>query len=390
MSNDTPIYLDNHATTRVDPQIVNRVTDYLLENVGNASSPEHWHGNQAEDVINHSLEAISKHFKASKESIIFTSGATESANIIIRSAILNARNKGATSPRIIISAVEHPCIKDTAIQLEKEGLCGVEILRVDAKGRINISDLKGTVKGATLCCIMGANNEIGNIYPIEKIGAITKRAGCKYLCDATQLVGKAKFNIKQSNIDYLIFSGHKIHALPGVGCLILKDKDEDIHSLMFGGEHQSGRRPGTLNVTGILSLGLAIAHIDKNLKAENVYIRDLRDKLWSEIRSKLPEAEENGDLENKLPNNLHFSVPGIDNSMILANLYGKLSISTGSACTTGYSTEPSKVLTTMGLPNEKITGAFRIGLSRFTTNEEIDRAAELFVSAIQKARLLVS
>jgi len=253
---------------------------------------------------------------------------------------------------------------------------------VDAKGRLDMDQLQKEAEGAALGCFMVANNEIGNIYPVRTIGKVLRQNNCRFLCDASQAIGKIPLSIKQMKADYLIFSGHKIHAMQGIGCLVLTNKNENIHRLCYGGAQQSGRRSGTLNVPGIYSMGLAIDDIRENSKEDNLRMVRLRDTLWAKLQDGLANGiQQTGDLENKLPNNLHFCIPGIDNTAVMAKLQGKVSLSTGSACSTGYQTEPSKVLKAMALPPEYIRGAFRIGLSKFTTSEEISIAATRIISA---------
>ena len=210
----TGIYLDNHATTKVNADILKGLIDLLENHEGNASSIEHSHGLYAKKIVDNATEIIADYFGISNRGVIYTSGATEAANMAIQGVI---KGQKFNNPKIILSALEHPCVMDTCLGLEKEGYCGVEIVGVDNKGRLNFDELEQKAIGASLGCFMAAQNEIGNIYPVEKIGKILKRNNCLFFCDATQIVGKHPFSIKKANIDFACFSGHKIHALQEIG-----------------------------------------------------------------------------------------------------------------------------------------------------------------------------
>lgn len=352
--NDLGIYLDNHATTQVAPEIVEALAEFL-KIPGNASSVEHSHGLYMQKMVTDTVKSIKEYFKTPDYKVIFTSGTTESSNMIIRHFVESARE----TPKIICSAVEHPCILKPLEHFRDKGLCLMETIGVDAKGRIRLNELEQKAAGASLGCFMSVNNEIGNIYPVIEIGKILKKNNCKFLCDASQAVGKTIIDIKKSNIDYFLFSGHKIHALQGIGCIICKG---EITPVFFGGGQQDGVRPGTLNCPGIFTLGKAIEHIKNNYKEDIEKVKAIKQHIWKQIKEVMPLAEETGDLENKGPHNLHFTVPGISNIALINQLRGKISISSGSACSSG-TVSPSHVLRAMGMPKEKQNGAIRIGLS---------------------------
>jgi cysteine desulfurase len=351
--NDLGVYLDNNATTAVAPEIIAGLNE-ILPVPGNASSIEHAHGLNAKRIVDKATQSIKDFFNLKNQLITYTSGSTESANTIIRSYIDEAEQP----PKIICSAVEHPCILKTLQYFDERQKCILEIVRVDGKGRLNLDDLKAKAQGAVLGCFMHVNNEIGNIYPIEKIGKILKENDCDFLCDATQSVGKIKFSFTSSKIDYLIFSGHKINALQGIGCIISTKK---FTPLLVGGSQQDGLRSGTLNVPGIYSLGKALVLSKGKLEKNLEVVMKTREEVWQEIKAAAPEAEITGDLENQSPYTLHFTIPFIMNLAIIKQLEGKLSISSGSACSAG-TVSPSHVLQAMGLGQERIMGAFRLGI----------------------------
>lgn len=362
------IYFDNHATTQLLPEIREELADFFNNIYGNANSLEHVHGDEARNILNQTVQELSDFFSVPTKSIIFTSGATESANIVVSSTIKVNIGK---SPKIILSAVEHPCIYETVTRFASAGYCDIEIINVDRKGRLDLSQLESASSDAKLGCFMAAQNEIGNIYPVNTVGKILKKNNCKFLCDATQIIGKSKIDIKQDNIDYLILSGHKIHALQGIGILINRNFLEPITPLFYGGSQQNGIRPGTYNMPGIFTLGRAISYL-KNHYNENIKIyRDLQLHLLNYLRNDFNDILITGDIENKLPNNVHFCIKNTQSSEVIQSLFGKVSISSGSACSSG-TIEQSKILKRMNISEDYINGAIRIGFSIFNTKEEID------------------
>lgn len=375
----TGIYLDNHATTKVSPAILAKLIDLLENHEGNASSIEHSHGLYAKQVVDDATEIIADYFKITPRGVVYTSGATEATNLAIQGIM---RGNKFESPKIILSAVEHPCVMETCLALEDEGICAVEIISVDNKGRIDLDEIKEKSVDASLGCFMAAQNEIGNIYPVEKIGKILKANNCLFFCDATQIVGKHPFSIKKANIDFACISGHKINALQGIGCLLINNFDVKLKPLMFGGSQQKGIRPGTYNVPGVLTIGEAIKDLKKN---EKKYIKELiekRDEFMSLMKVEIPEIVFNGDLENKLPHNIHFSIPGVDNQIILSQLRDNISLSTGSACSSGV-VQHSKILKEMSLDLEIIDGAFRLSLNYDNSLSDIKK----FVSLIERVKV---
>lgn len=396
------IYLDNQSTTRLSPTVLHALLERVFSTVGNASSLEHDHGDCAKSLIQESKEIISNLFRVESGAIYFCSGATEAINQVIQSTIQLSDQR---SPKIIASAIEHPCVIDTALKLAEAGLCSFETVRVDARGRLDLEDLVSKVSGATLGCFMAANNEIGNIYPLKSIGHILADAGVPFLCDASQMIGKAEIDLEESQIDFLVFSGHKFHAMQGIGGLVLRKtpkcimpgtqtnldlkNDPALIPMFFGGGQQHEVRSGTLNVPGIFSLGLALKEVYENLAVDVKRVGLLRDKLWTLLHEAHPFLEPTGDLEQKLCNNLHICMPGLENQFVIQQLRGRVSLSSGSACSS-RTVQPSKVLTVMGLPTDYIAGALRIGLSRYTTEAEVDQAAVYINEAISTVKELMA
>jgi cysteine desulfurase len=260
---------------------------------------------------------------------------------------------------------------------------------VDANGRIDLDFLEQVCdRGLSLLCIMAANNEIGNIYPIQAIGQIAQRYQVPFLCDGSQSVGKIPLNFEEWGITYLAISAHKLYASKGVGALVVR-KGYQIEPLIFGGGHQRGMRSGTLNVPGIVGLGEACRLRQAEMAVDERVIAAKRDRLQFLLSDAIPSLVINGDLEHRLAGNLHISVPGVPNSAVIARIRHQLAISTGSACSSGVEA-PSHVLRALQLPEDLVTGALRIGIGKFTTDNEIDRAAELLIMNIKAIQLLMN
>lgn len=375
------LYFDNHATTQVDPAIADGLHELLIQHVGNASSIDHPYGVWAMRLVDAAGATVARSFHANEKGVIFTSGATESANIAIRDLCRQAFEANGKVPVVIMSAVEHPCIYDTLVEMDKRGLCETRIVGVDSKARLDLDELAHKAEGALLGCFMAANNEVGTVYPVAKIGKLLHQHGVKFLCDATQWVGKGALDMQRSHVDYLIFSGHKIHAIQGVGCLVCLDYKNMPKSLYTGGSQQRGVRPGTYNVPGIWTLDQALQQSAAERDAAAKRMAELRDKLWTLLLAEHPELLRSGDTDHMLPNNLHFCVPDIENTMLIQQLHGKVALSTGSACSSG-AVEPSRILTAMKVPRDLTMGAIRIGISRFTRENDIQEGAGLINGAI--------
>jgi cysteine desulfurase len=379
-----PIYLDYHSTTPVDPRVANQMLHYMTVAFGNASSIDHTYGDEAEEAVSQAAIGMVELVGASPREIIFTSGATESINIAIQGSM--SSHSGAKTKRCIaVSPVEHKAVLDTCRSLAKKGLAEIVSLQVDSKGRLDLEHLEQTcASGIYLLCVMAANNEVGNIYPIQEIGKIAQKYGIPFLCDASQAVGKIPIHFEEWGITYLAISAHKLYGPKGCGALVVR-KGHHLEPIIFGGGHQKGMRSGTLDVPGIVGLGEACRLRQIEMEEDEKAIASKRDRLQTLLLDKIPGLVINGDTTSRLAGNLHISIPDIPNSAVIARVRSQLAISTGSACSSGVET-PSHVLQALNLPSEVIEGALRIGLGKFTTDEEIDRAAEILSTAVSKTR----
>lgn len=377
------IYLDNNATTKVDPQVVEAMLPYLTDYYANPSSMHTFGGQLAKDV-KVARENVAALLAAEDSSeIVFTSCGTEGDNAAIRAALLAQPDKR----HIITSQVEHPAVLNVCKQLETQGY-QVTYLSVNNKGQIDLNELEASLTGNTaLVTVMYANNETGTIFPIEEIGARVKEYGAIFHVDAVQAVGKVPLNMKTSTIDMLTISGHKIHAPKGIGALYVK-RGVRFRPFLIGGHQERGRRAGTENVPGIIALGkaaeLELLHLEEATKRE----RKLRDRLEKSLLAKIPDCQVNGDVNNRLPNTSNIGFKYIEGEaiLLLLNKHG-ICASSGSACTSG-SLEPSHVLRAMGLPYTTLHGSIRFSLCRYTTEEEIDQVIAVMPEIVEKLRAL--
>lgn len=384
----SPIYLDYHATTPVDPRVAKLMLHYMTTEFGNASSTDHIYGDRAAKAISQARSQVAELIGASVREVIFTSGATESINLAIQGTIFKQIGNN-NKPRIAFSPLEHKAVLDTCRAIAKKGLAELIHLKVDSQGKLDLEHLEKACKqGLSLLCVMAANNEIGNIYPVREIGKIIQKYNVPFLCDASQAVGKIPIDFEQWGITYLAISGHKFYAPKGVGALIVK-KGHQLEPIIFGGGHQKGMRSGTLNVPGIVGLGEACRLRQLEMAEDEKEIALLRDRLQNLLQEKISNMVVNGDLNSRLAGNLHISILGIPNTAIIARIRDRLAISTGSACSSGVAA-PSHVLQAMNLSQELIEGSLRIGLGKFTTEEEIERSAEIISDAVQKIDRLMS
>lgn len=378
--NPKVIYVDNNATTAVDPEVFETMRPFLTEFYGNPSSIHHFGGNVA-SYVKKGREQLAGLLGVEPEEIIFTSCGSESDN----SAVLSALNTCPTRRKVVTSKVEHPAILNLGKNLRDKGYIVSEI-PVDRLGRIDMAALEEMVDTDTaVVSIMWANNETGNIYPVEKIAQIAKSKGALFHTDAVQSVGKIPINLKNSAIDMLSLSGHKLHAPKGVGALFVR-RGVRFKPFMIGGHQESGRRAGTENVAGIVALGKASEIAGKYMAYENKEIRELRDYLESNILKKIPKTAVNGNVANRVPNTTNIAFEFIEGESILLLLdEAGIAASSGSACTTG-SLEPSHVLRAMGVPYTSAHGSVRFSLSRYNTKAEMDTIIETLVPAIKKLR----
>jgi len=378
-----PVYLDNNATTPVDPRVLEAMLPYVTECFGNAASRTHSFGHTAAEAVDKARAQVASLIGAEPKEIVWTSGATESDNLAIKGAAFAYRERGN---HIITQVTEHKAVLDTCKWLERQGF-EVTYLPVDATGRIDLQQLAESITDRTvLVTIMMANNEIGTVQPIAEIGRICKERGVVFHCDATQAVGKLPIDVQQMGIDLLSLSGHKIHGPKGVGALYVRARNPRVklEPIIHGGGHERGMRSGTLNVPGIVGLGAAAELCQHEMEAEAVRLRELRERLWNGLSSRLEDVHRNGHPEHCLPNTLNVGFAYIEGESLMLGV-PEIAVSSGSACTSA-TLEPSYVLRALGVPDELAHGSIRFSLGRFNTQEEIDFAIERVVETVKRLR----
>lgn len=377
-----PIYLDNNATTPMDPRVLEAMLPFFTESFGNAASRNHPFGWKAEEAVDHAREQIAALIGADSREIIFTSGATESNNLAIKGVVEMYAEKGN---HIISVTTEHKAVIDTCKKVEKAG-AEITWIEPNQEGLITVDQIEKAIKPNTiLITVMYANNEIGVIHPIREIGALAKKHGILLHTDATQAVGKIPVDVNTDNIDLLSFSGHKMYGPKGIGALYVRRKSPRVKvtSQMDGGGHERGMRSGTLNVPGIVGLGKACELCKNEMQEDAFRLAKLRDKLESELL-KIEEAYVNGSKNHRLPHVSNMSFKYVEGEGLIMGVKD-IAVSSGSACTSA-SLEPSYVLKALGLDDELAHSSLRFGLSRFTTEEEIDFAIEHVKTAVHKLR----
>lgn len=377
-----PIYLDNNATTPLDPRVLDVMMPYMTNMFGNAASRNHPFGWQAEEAVDYAREQIASLINCSPKEIIFTSGATESDNLAIKGVFEMYASKGN---HIITVTTEHKAVLDTCKHIEKLG-GKVTYLKVDDKGLIDLKELEEAITDKTiLISVMYANNEIGVIQPIREISAIAKKRGILFFTDATQAVGKIPVDVEADGIDLMAFSGHKMYGPKGVGALYVRRKNPRVKvtAQMDGGGHERGMRSGTLNVPGIVGLGKAAEVARQDMEADTKRIAAMRDRLERELLT-IEESYVNGSTEHRLPHVSNISFKYVEGEGLMMGVKD-IAVSSGSACTSA-SLEPSYVLKALGLSDDLAHSSLRFGLSRFTTEEEIDFAIDHVKQAVAKLR----
>lgn len=363
-----PIYLDNNATTPVDPEVLQAMLPYLTRHFGNAASRNHSFGWAAEEAVTIAREQIASLLGATAEEIIFTSGATEAVNLAIKGVYETYNSKGK---HIITCVTEHKAVLDTCKHLERSG-ASVTYLPVDRHGVIDLRLLEQSVqKDTILIAVMLANNETGVLQPVEAIGRIAKEKGILFFSDATQAVGKIPVNVEKTGIDLLCLSAHKIYGPKGAGALYVRRKDPRarITAQIDGGGHEKGMRSGTLNVPGIVALGKACVLCEQRMDEETTRLSLLRDTLEKNLTA-MQAVYINGDRVPRLPNVTNLSFDGISSNRLLTEISKTIAVSSGSACTSA-NPEASHVLKAMGVGDALARNSIRFGLGRFTTEEEI-------------------
>ena len=380
-----PIYMDNHATTPVDPRVFEAMRPYLTNIFGNSASRNHSFGWEAEEATEKARKQVASLIGATSKEIVFTSGATESDNLALKGVAEMYAEKGN---HIITAATEHKAILDTCKRLEKHGT-RVTYLPVQQNGLVDLDQLKAAITDKTvLISIMHANNEIGVLQPIREIGRIARERGVLLHTDGTQAVGKVPVNVLDDNIDLMSISAHKMYGPKGVGALYVRRRNPRVQltAQMDGGGHERGMRSGTLNVPGIVGLGEACALAQAEMPAESKRLAFLRDKLKDRLMNSLDEVYINGTLEHRLPNNLNISFAYVEGESLLMGI-NEIAVSSGSACTSA-TLEPSYVLKALGAGDDLAHSSIRFGLGRFNTEEEVDYVAGKVIEVVKKLREL--
>ena len=376
-----PIYLDYHATTPVDPRVLEAMLPYFTERFGNPASRQHPYGWEAQEAVDRARAQVAGLIGASAGEIVFTSGASESNNLAIKGAACALRSKG---DHLVTVATEHKSVLDSFRCLESEGW-KVTYLGVDREGFISVDELRSTITDRTvLVSVMAANNEIGTLQPLAEIGAITSERGVLFHSDAAQAAGKIPIDVRAMQVDLLSLTGHKYYGPKGAGALFVQRRKPRIELAcqIHGGGHESGFRSGTLNVPGIVGLGAAAEICRSELQSEAARLGALRDRLFESLRRDLDGIEVNGPLgDRRLTHNLHISIDSVEGERLLMAI-GELAVSTASACSSG-SQKPSHVLEAIG---QHASASIRFGLGRMTTEEEVDAAAARLIKVVRSLR----
>jgi cysteine desulfurase len=379
-----PIYMDNHATTPTDGRVLEAMLPYFTEKFGNAASRNHSFGWEAEEGVDKARNQIAALINAKPKDIIFTSGATESDNLAIKGVVEFYKDKGN---HVITCVTEHKAVLDSCRALERAGKASVTYLPVDRYGMVNPDDVRRAITDKTvLITLMYANNEIGTIHPISKIGQLAKEKSVVFHCDAVQAVGKIPVDVERDGIDLLSLSAHKIYGPKGVGAIYVRSKGPRVRitAQMDGGGHERGMRSGTLNVTGIVGLGKACEVAKAEMTAEGRRLTELRNKLQAGIFERLDEVFLNGHPTERLPGNLNLSFAYVEGESLLMGI-SDVAVSSGSACTSA-TLEPSYVIRALGTDEELAHSSIRFGLGRFNSEEEVDFVTERVCAEVKRLR----
>ena len=382
------IYLDNHATTRVAPEVLPAMLPYFSEEYGNAASVNHAFGWRAAAAVERAREQIARRLNCLADWIVFTSGATEANNLAIKGVVAAARRRpteGGAVPHVVTNATEHPSVLDVAKRPQRNG-SDVTVLPVDGCGRVDPQQVVDAIRPATvLVSVMLANNEVGTLNPIAEIGRVCRERGVLLHCDAVQAVGKIPVDLEQLPVDLLTLSAHKLHGPKGVGALVVRREGHriPIEPLFDGGGHEQHLRSGTLSVPLVVGFGAA-CELSADMLDVAVRMAGLRDRLWERLQTELGGVTLNGHPTERLPNNLNISFAGVDGEALMSGLKG-VAVSSGSACSTAHP-EPSHVLRAMGVSEPLSRASLRFGLSRMTTDAEIDAAALEVIDVVSRLR----
>ena len=378
-----PVYLDYHATTPVDPRVLEEMLPYFCERFGNAASRQHAFGWEAQEAVDAARTRIASLINASAREIIFTSGATESNNLAIKGVARGMRDRG---DHVITVATEHKSVLDSCRRLEQEGW-KLTILGVTPDGFVDLDALRKAMTDRTvLVSVMAANNEIGILQPLAEVSAVVKPHGALLHTDAAQAAGKVPLDVEALGVDLLSLTGHKCYGPKGAGALYVRQRRPrlPLECLIDGGGHENGLRSGTLNVPGIVGLGAAAEIARKEMPVEGPRLAALRDRLLNELRANLDGLRLNGCAVKRLPHNLHLSFDDVEGEELLMAL-GDLAVSTGSACSSG-SQAPSHVLHAIGAVGDRAGASIRFGLGRTTTDADIDIAIERVTKVVRALR----
>jgi len=382
-----PIYMDYHATTPIDPRVLETMMPALTDEFGNAASRNHSFGWKAEHAVEEARSKIAKLIGSEDpKEIIFTSGATESNNLALKGVAEMYREKG---DHLITMAIEHKAVLDTCKTLERKGF-RVTTLPVNREGLIDLNELRNAITDKTiLISIMMANNEIGVIQEIGEIGKLAKQKGVIFHTDASQAAGKIEIDVEKLGVDLLSLSAHKMYGPKGVGALYVRKKNPRVRLVpqMDGGGHERGMRSGTLNVPGIVGLGRACEIAGAEMKEESKWLFSLRERLREGLLRELDEIYVNGSLKNRLPNNLNISFAYVEGESLLMGINEEIAVSSGSACTSA-TLEPSYVLKALGVGEDLAHTSIRFGLGRFNTEEEVDYVIKRMVETVRRLREL--
>jgi cysteine desulfurase len=377
------VYLDYQATTPVDDKVLEEMLPYFSNNFGNAASRNHQFGWDAEKATQRAREVIASGLNAKSREIVFTSGATEANNLAILGVAKMYASKGK---HLITCATEHKAVLDPMYALQNEGY-EVTILDVDSDGHVSLNELRGAIRDDTvMVSLMMANNEVGTIHPVKAIGDICHENGVLFHTDATQAVGKEMIDVQEMNIDLLSGSAHKMYGPKGVGFLYVRRRNPRVRlePIFYGGGHERGMRSGTLNVPGIVGMAKAFEICLAERESEHQRISALRDSLQSQLANELTHLTINGDENNRLACSLNISFAFVEGESMLMGMSG-IAVSSGSACTSA-SLEPSYVLRAMGVGDDLAHSSIRFSLGRYSTQQEVDRAAELTISTVKRLR----
>jgi cysteine desulfurase len=380
-----PIYMDNHATTRVDPRVLEAMLPWFCDDYGNAASRQHAFGRKAEEAVDAAREQVAELIGASAREIVFTSGATESNNLALKGIAAAYRNRG---DHLITVVTEHRAVLDPLHRLEQQGF-RITRLPVNHRGLVTARQVEEAItEGTILVSVMAANNEIGTLQPIRAIGAVCKARGVLFHSDAVQAAGKMPLDVEEMGIDLLSLSAHKMYGPKGIGALYVRRRSPwvRLEPMMDGGGHERGLRSGTLNVPGIVGFGKACGLCKEEMSAEAERLLGLRQRLWQGISTQLEGAALNGSVEERLAGNLNVSFDFVKGEALLMGLR-EVAVSSGSACTSA-SPEPSHVLRALGISDELAHSSLRFGLGRFNTADEVEYVIAEVVRVVNHLRSL--